>query len=73
MTDAERLAAIKDSLTRAVLANQELHAKVMEYSGEQFIPQEEFPEHDTCFHEGTNFGIGAYAKTVLETYFSKEE
>lgn len=73
MTDAERLAAIECSLIRSMTVNRELINKVMETSGEEFIPSDEYPEHDTCFHEGTNYGVGAYAEDLLNQYFPKEE
>ena len=72
MTDAQRLAAIKCSLIRSMTVNRELIDKVREYSGEEFIPQEAFTDHNTCFYEGTNFGAGSYAESLLNQYFPKE-
>ena len=72
MTDTERLMAIKVSLIRSMTVNRELIDLVQEESGYEFNPGREYEDGAECFHEGTNYGVGSYAETLLGTYFRKE-
>tara|TARA_R110000787_G_scaffold63215_1_gene142424 strand:+ start:1369 stop:1599 length:231 start_codon:yes stop_codon:yes gene_type:complete len=75
MTDAERLAAIKCTLIRTMTVQRELIDQVEEKSGKEFCPETVYRKggaYGECFHEGSNFGAGSYAESLLNQYFPKE-